>query len=121
MQFTIANVNAQIDALPDNVMSADDKAATKSFFATHRALINAEIISQLTVNGIPVGTYTNPNPMLNLSGQLNQAGTHAITINDHPADSMSVFAGTWSASYALKLGQNNIIVRALGRFGEEIG
>src|SRR5207247_69462 len=35
--------------------------------------------------------------------------------------SMSVFGGTWSGAYTLKLGQNNVIVRALGRHGEEIG
>lgn len=125
--MTIANFNALIDSYPDGAFFTSGGSGSqprtrqqfKDWYAARVAFINNEIIDNLTLTGIPSSPYTNANPVLNLSGQLNQAGTHNVTVNGVQA-TFSVFAGTWSHTYTLYPGINKITVKSFDRAGVEM-
>ena len=128
-EFSQAAMDARIDALPDAVFATSGgsggfpltKQQFKDWVASRHAFVDAEIIAELTLDlgGIPTLPYTDPNPVISISGTLNQAGTHGIVVNGEPAD-FSVFDGAWSAAHTLSPGENTLVVQALDRVGEEM-
>jgi hypothetical protein len=118
--FAQATMNARIDALPESVANAARKQALKDFVAARHVFVNNEIRRQLTLTGVPASPYTDPNPVIALSGMLNQCGTRTVTVNGTPAATFSVFSATWSTSYTLSVGNNTITVRDLDRGGAVI-
>ena len=117
--FTTAVLYPRIDALPAAVANASRKTALKNFVVARRNYVNAEIRRQLTMTGVPASPYTDPNPVIAVSGQLNQCGTRTVTVNGLPAN-FSVYAATWSANVTLTPGPNTIVVRDLDHAGNEI-
>lgn len=123
--LTIENFNARIDAMPNAAFFAGGgtvnvprtRQGYKNWFASRVEFINAEIIDSLTLTDLPSSPYTDPNPLIQIGGQLNQAGTHLVTVNDQPA-TFSVYAGTWSYGYTLLPGRNKIKVKSYDRQGE---
>ncbi len=126
-ELSPANFNARMDATSNAAFFTSGgsnlvpitRQQFKDWYASRVAFINNEIISQLTVNGVPASPYVAASPTLALSGTLNQAGTHAVTVNDVPA-TFSVYAGTWSSPFTLQRGLNTITVRSLDRNGDEM-
>ena len=141
-EFTQANVDAMIDALPDSVLAQSPYYGTaearrtqlKNWVAVRRTTVMSEIVSQLTLEGVPASPYTAPNPVILLRGDLNQCGTHSVVVNGEPVDYFSVFknpypdepcgfpatGGDWSTEYILGPGVNDIVVQCLDHNGVEI-
>ncbi len=125
--MTINDFNARIDAMPDAAFFTSGgssstprtRAQFKAWYATRVSFINNEIIDNLTLTGVPNSPYTSANPVITLSGQLNQAGTHNVTLNDQPV-TYSVYAGTWSKNVSLVPGLNRFTVRSFDRQGVEM-
>lgn len=118
-EFAIATMNAKIDALPTSVADASRKTALKNWVAARHTFVNNELIDQTTITGVPSSPYINANPVISLSGQLNQCGAHSVTLNGIPA-TFSLFGGTWAQNLTLFPGVNNIVVRSLDEHGLEI-
>ena len=124
--LSIANFNARIDTMPNAAFFTSGGSAAlpatrqqfKDWFAGRVTSINNETIDALTLTGIPVSPYTNANPILALSGQLNQAGTHNVTVNGVQA-TFSVYQGNWSYNYNLYPGLNTITVKSFDRQAQE--
>ncbi|MCK4658613.1 MAG: lamin tail domain-containing protein [Phycisphaerae bacterium] len=119
-EFSQVAMNARIDALPDEVADANLKETLKVRVQARHVRLNNQIVDELTVTGIPDSPYTDPDPMIYLSGTLNQAGTHSVLVNDVQAD-LNVYEGTWSCALELVPGEHLIVVSALGRYGVEMG
>lgn len=121
-----ANFDAIVDGLPNGAFftsggSANNpatRAQFKAWYAARLTSMNNEIRDNLTLTGVPSSPYTNANPVIALSGQINQAGTHNVTVNGQQA-TFSVYLGTWSYNYTLRPGVNQIIVRAFDRDGQQ--
>ncbi|MBM4395350.1 MAG: lamin tail domain-containing protein, partial [Deltaproteobacteria bacterium] len=125
-QFSPATMNAVIDAMPAQVFGTKDgsdvwpetKQQYKNWIANRVAYCLNETVDDLTLTGVPASPYTGSDPLLRLSGRLQQAGTHAITVNGAPA-TFSAHAATWSYDLTLKAGWNPILVVAWDRDGKE--
>ena len=111
--FTPAVMNARIDALPNAVADAAKKAQFKSWVAARITFVNNEIVRQTTLTGIPASPYQAASPVIALSGQLNQRGTYRVKLNGATVSNYSVYGHTWSASYSLVPGPNQITVQSL--------
>lgn len=118
-ELSVANVHARIDALPSAVASATVKQDLRNYYSTRVASIDSQIVSQLSLNGVPPSPYTSPSATLNLNGTLNQAGTHNVLVNGQPA-TFSVYNATWSYTYTLTRGWNHIVVQGMDRLGAEL-
>lgn len=122
-----ANFNARIDALPNQAFFTTGGSASvprtrqqfKDWYAARVTFINNEIIDSLTLTGVPASPYTNANPVIVIGGQINQAGTHNVTVNGQAA-TFSVYSGTWSHSVTLYPGINKITVKSFDRLGAEM-
>lgn len=125
--LSITNFNARIDAMLSAAFFTSGGSTSvpatrqqfKDWYAARVAFINNEIVDNLTVTGIPASPYTSANPVIALSGQLNQAGTHNVTVNGQTA-TFSVYAGTWSHNVTLWPGINKITVKSFDRGGGEM-
>lgn len=122
-----ANFNARIDAMPDQAFFTTGGSTSvprtrqqfKDWYAARVTFMNNEIIDSLTLAGVPASPYTNANPVIAISGQINQAGTHNVTVNGQPA-TFSVYLGTWSHNVTLYPGINKITVKSFDRLGAEM-
>jgi hypothetical protein len=124
-EFSAANMGAVIDAMPNvfatsgcNDTDPCTRQQFKNWIAAQTATFLAETIDDLTLVGVPASPYTDVNPVVALSGQLQQAGTHSVTVNGQPA-AFSVYAGTWSHNLTLTPGMNTVLVQAWDRTGVE--
>jgi hypothetical protein len=62
---------------------------------------------------VPASPYQAASAVINLSGQLNQRGTHHVLLNGGSVSNFSVYGHTWSASYTLVPGPNQITVQSV--------
>jgi hypothetical protein len=111
--FTPAVMNPRIDALPASVADATQKNNFKNWVTARIAFVNAEIVRTTTLTGVPASPYQNASPVIALSGQLNQRGTYRVLLNGSPISNFSVFNHTWSSSYTLVPGPNQITVQSV--------
>jgi Lamin Tail Domain/CotH kinase protein/Dictyostelium (slime mold) repeat len=111
--FTPAVMNPRIDALPPSVADASKKAQFKAWVVARIAYVNNEIVRQTTLTGVPASPYQNASPVISVSGQLNQRGTHGVLLNGAPLTNFSVYGHTWSASTTLVPGPNQITVQSV--------
>jgi len=95
------------------VADAAKKNQFKAWVAARINFVNAEIVRQTTLTGVPASPYTGANATISLSGQLNQCGTYRVLLNGSPVSSYSIFNHTWSASYTLVPGPNQIVVQSV--------
>ena len=116
--FTQAAMDARIDALPDAIANAAKKAQFKSWVAARIAFVNGEIQRNFTLTGVPASPYTAASPALSLGGTLSQCGTYRVTVNGVNA-AYSIFGGTWSRTFTLAPGINNILVQQWDAAGTE--
>jgi MYXO-CTERM domain-containing protein len=125
-EFSLATMSAVIDGMPDTVFGTTDgndiwpetKQQYKNWIANRIAYIQNETKDALTLNGGPWITHTG-DPAIRLTGELQQAGTHNVTVNGQPA-TYSVYAGTWSFDLSpLGPGANAVLVQAWDRDGNE--
>jgi len=117
--FTSANLDPWVDAMPSQVADASFKQSLKNWIAARIPYVNAEITRQTTLTGVPASPYTNANPVINLSGQLNQCGTRRVLLNGQPlADAaFSVYGHTWLSPFTLSPGPNQIVVQSVDDAG----
>ena len=124
--FTTEKWYPLIDAIPDSLMAQETprwghtKQMFKDWIVARRNYINSEIKRQVTISGVPASPYTNSNPLLSLSGQLDQRNTRWVKVNGQPVDAFSVFGATWSKQFTLSRGTNYIVVQCLDRNGQEV-
>jgi hypothetical protein len=111
--FTQTEQYARIDAIPSAVADSSRKAALKSWVTARIAYVNAEIVRTLTLTGVPASPYTNSNPVIAISGTLNQCGTHHVLVNGAPVETFGVYGATWSHHVTLVRGVNTITVQDL--------
>ena len=111
--FTPAVMNPRIDALPASVADAAKKAQFKAWVADRIVYVNNEITRTTTLTGVPASPYQAASSTINLSGQLNQCGTYRVLLNGVPVTNYSVYGHTWSASYILVPGPNQITVQSV--------
>lgn len=119
-EFLQSTMNAKIDALPVAVADGTRKTQLKNWVAARRAAALSEIKTQLTIANLPASPYRNVNPVITLSGQLNQCGTRFVRVNGQDADAFSVFNATWSKSITLSPGLNPIAVQCLDYTSMEV-
>ncbi len=125
-EYSQATMNAVIDSMPNGVFATSGgsdwepytKQQFKNWIAAQLASFQSQIIGDLTLVGVPASPYTNSNPVIALNGQLDQAGTHNVTVNGLPS-TFSVYAGTWSHNLTLTPGMNTVVVQAWDRTGAE--
>jgi len=119
-------VAALIDTMPDAAFGVaegsdlwpETKEQYKHWIANRIPAALAETVDDLTLTGGPELTVEGADPVAHLGGQLQQAGTHAITVNGQPA-TFSVFQANWSFDLALVAGPNPVLVQAWDRNGVE--
>ena len=122
--YSIETMNDVIDGMPDEAFSAvggniDNPATKEQFKAWHArrlAFIHAETRDELTLVGGPDIIHAGGNSTYQLSGELQQAGTHNVTVNGQPA-TFSVFSGNWSFDLPLAIGPNPAFIEAWDRDG----
>lgn len=119
-EFLQSTMDAKIDALPTAVADAARKTQIKNWVAARRAAAIAEIKTQLTIANLPASPYTNANPVISLSGLLNQCGTRYVKVNGQDADGYSVYLASWNKQITLKPGLNHITVQNLDYTNTEI-
>ncbi len=130
VEFQQAAMDARIDAIPDEIFAQErtylyggdpnfTKQRFKQWVSDRRAYVNGELKRDVTLLGVPGGTYTNPDPVLPLNGQLDQRSTHALAVNGRIADAYSVYAANWSHALTLHRGMNPIVVQCLDAQGQE--
>ena len=122
--YSIDAMNAMIDSMPDgafspggagNINNPETKQQFKDWLVRRHAFVHNETRDELTLQGGPEFVHGGP-PTFNLQGQLQQAGTHNVTVNGHPTN-FSVFAATWAYDLPLVIGDNPAIVEAWDRQG----
>ena len=124
--FTTTKWYPIIDAVPDSVMAQETarwgytRQMFKDFIVARRAYVTNEIKRQVTISGVPASPYTGTNPVISLSGQLDQRNTRWVKVNGQPADAFSVYGATWSKQFTLARGMNYIVVQCLDRNGLEV-
>ena len=130
--FTQASMNALIDSMPDVLFPTGTpqgngpqyKQAMKDWVAAKRTRVNGEIRRQTTLQGVPASPYTNSNPVIALSGQLNQCWAREVRVNGLPATytiaNPDGVGANWSYSFTLTPGLNHITVQTLDHQGAEI-
>jgi hypothetical protein len=106
-------MDARIDALPPAIADAGRKAQLKAWVAARIVYVNNEITRTTTLSGVPASPYQNANPVINLSGQLNQCGTYRALLNGAPVANYSIFNHTWSGTFTLVPGPNHIVVQSV--------
>jgi hypothetical protein len=111
--FTQPVMDARIDALPPGLANASLKAQYKAWVAARIVYVNNEITRTTTLTGVPASPYQAASPTISLSGQLNQCGTYRPLLNGAPVANYSVFNHTWSASYTLVPGPNQITIQSV--------
>ncbi len=123
-EFSIEAMNRAIDAMPDAAfapgggsdVNPQTKQQFKNWIANRLAFVRNQTIDSLTLEGGPRFVYNGQQPTFRLQGQLQQAGTHNVTVNGRGA-TFSVFQGTWSHDLPVSPGLNRVTVRALDRAG----
>lgn len=120
--FAQPALDTWIDAVPDAVFTqhGQTKSRYKVWANARRVSVNSEIRRQLTLAGVPDSPYASPDPVIPLSGQLNQVGTHHVLINGRPVDAFSVYEATWSHALTLRRGANPILVQCMDYLGQEV-
>jgi hypothetical protein len=133
--FTQTAMDARIDALPDVLFTQPQdppqgsgpttKQGMKDWVAARRTFVANEIRRQTTLTGVPASPYTDPDPVISLSGQLNQCGARRVVVNGLEADSYTIanpggVGASWSHEYTLVAGNNNIVVETLDHDGNVI-
>ena len=141
-EFAQANVDAMIDDIPDAVLAQSPYFATaderrtklKDWAAARRVKLAEEIVSQLTLEGVPASPFATGGQVILLHGDVNQCGTHDVVVNGVPVDAFSVFknpypsepcgspagGGDWSHQFVLGPGVNDIVVQCLDDAGAEV-
>ncbi|MEZ4472675.1 MAG: lamin tail domain-containing protein [bacterium] len=123
--YSIQTMSDVIDSMPDAAFSPggagnNDNPATKAQFkawhANRLAFVLNETRDALTLEGAVNRVNNGPAATEHLQGQIQQAGTHAVTVNGLPA-TFSVFEGTWSHDLALQPGLNPAVIEAWDRDG----
>jgi hypothetical protein len=121
--FSEQAMSAVIDSMPagafapaggsvDNPQTRDQY---KAWITGRIAFVRGETRDSLTLEGAPRIVHAGE-PTYRLVGQLQQAGTHNVTVNGRPA-TFSVFQGTWSYDLPLVVGLNPVVVEAWDRAG----
>ena len=118
--FQQAVMDARIDALPAAVADATRKQNLKNWVAARRTFVAGELQRTLTLTGVPPSPYSSPDPVVTLSGRLNQCGTREVQVNGVVAGTYSVQAATWSHAYTLSPGNNTITVQDVDHLGTVI-
>jgi hypothetical protein len=126
-EFSPDAMAAVIDAMPDAAFGTSEgsdlwpetKAQYKAWIANQVAAALAQTVDHLTLDGAPEILVEGPEPVAHLTGSLQQAGTHALTVNGQPVTDYSVFQGTWSVDLPLRSGPNAVLVQAWDRDGAE--
>lgn len=134
-EFTRANLDPVIDAIPDAVFTQEQgpplnygsgysKQTFKNWIDARRNYVlnsaGDRIRRQLTLSGVPASPYTNSNPVIALSGQLDQRDTRWVVVNGQLADAYSVYSATWSKQHTLVRGVNQIVVQCLDHLGAQV-
>jgi hypothetical protein len=136
--FSQAQMDARIDALPED----DDlwptgptppqgdgpqtKQGIKDWVGLRHTFINAEISRQTTIDPQTVPpVYTDPNPIITITGALNQCHAASVVVNGQPADTFKISnenggGADWEHDFWLVPGVNNIKVQTLDHDGNEI-
>ncbi|UCE58163.1 MAG: DNRLRE domain-containing protein [Phycisphaerales bacterium] len=129
--FTQESMDAMIDAIPDATVEQPgalgpqgggptSKQGMKDWVAARRTSVYNQITSQTTLDGVPASPYTDPDPVIALSGDLNQCWAHDVLINGQPVDYFSVYNAEWSDSHVLTPGVNHILLQCLDHEGVEV-
>ena len=127
--FSQASMNALIDSVPDALFPTggngpQTKQGMKDWVTAQRASVNSEIKRQTTLVGIPGSPYTNSNPVIALSGQLNQCWAREVRVNNLPATyniaNPDGVGANWSYNFTLTPGMNHIKVQTLNHQGVEV-
>lgn len=125
-EFSLEAMSALIDSMPDSVFGVSEgsdlwpetKQQFKNWIANRIAYVLNETVDKLTLSGVPASPYEATDPVIHLYGQLQQAGTHNVTVNGQQAN-FSVYEGKWSYDLTLVAGMNHIVVQAWDRDGKE--
>ncbi|MBP7746381.1 MAG: lamin tail domain-containing protein [Phycisphaerae bacterium] len=130
--FSQAAMNARIDALPDVLFPTgtpqgsgpQTKQGLKDWVAAQRTAINNEIRRQTTLQGVPASPYESEDPVILLSGQLNQCWAREVRVNGVSANytiaNPDGVGASWTYNFTLNPGPNSIIVQTLDHSGAEI-
>jgi hypothetical protein len=124
--FSPATMNAILDSMPDDAFGQaegsdlwpETRQQYKNWIANRLPYVLNETVDDLTLVGGSSIIYSDPNPVIHLTGRLQQAGTHNITVNGSQA-TFSVYNATWSYDLALTSGVNSVLVQAWDRAGNE--
>ncbi len=122
--FSPENVDRIIDGMPDGFFAQaggniNDPRTKEQFKEWHRRrlqFVANETVDALTLVGGPDFVHEGPAPIFPLNGQLQQAGTHNVTVNGVQT-TYSVFNATWSYDLPLELGRNEVLIEAWDRAG----
>lgn len=123
-EFSVDVMNQEIDAI--DVAWPALRQELKDFVVARHTFLRNEISWHLTLNdfgattdcdGVPV--YVSPNPNVALNGKIDQSRTFGVEVNGATASHVA-WQGTWSHTVALQPGMNVLVVRATGRYGEEV-
>ncbi len=129
--FSVASMNARIDAVPDEAfdryawqapqgLGPRTKQGLKDWVAARHAYVSASLVFASTLEGVPASPYRNPDPVLALHGRLGQCGTYRVLVNGVPADAFDVAGATWSHRLTLEPGRNPITFQTFDRDGEPL-
>ncbi len=118
-EFSQAQMDALIDSMPNAAFAPSGgsdtypltKAQFKNWTRNRRTFMESEIRDGLTVTGIPASPYTDTNPVIQVSGLLDQNHTATVRVNGELA-TFSIYGGTWSKSVTLIPGLNDVVVEA---------
>jgi hypothetical protein len=92
----------------------------KQWVTDRRGYLESTLVTQTTLEGVPDSPYLLGDPVIALSGQLNQCWTHEVLVNGVPADSFNVVEATWAHDHTLVPGPNDIVVQLLDHHGTEV-
>ncbi len=137
-EFAIAPMHARLDALPDAGFptqncqggGSTNRQGLKDWVtARHPGILN-QISTTTTITGVPASPYTDPNPLISISGALNQCGTHTVVVNGLPTEftvanppdgpPLDPPGATWRRDHTLVPGVNNLVVQCLDHNGVEV-
>ncbi len=124
-EYSAATMARVLDSMPDaafpRVAAGSDvfpetRAQFKAWHANRLAYVANQTRDALTLDGGPRFTHFGAQASFRLQGQIQQAGTHNVTVNGRPA-TFSVFNGTWSHDFPLVVGPNHAVIEAWDRAG----
>ena len=131
-EFSVTEMHATIDALPEALFTQPQSSENqgngprtrqgmKDWVVNRHSGVLNQISTQTTLTGVPASPYNDPDPVIQLSGSLNQCGARRVLVNGIEADQYQIFtesaSATWSSSFTLQPGVNNIVVQTVDHEG----